>query len=130
MANSLDIKINLGKLRHTVITTQKNTKCIVIPIVENDIYEGKDGNSFYFSMTGWEIDVEKQKVENNFKNTHLVKQKFRKDKLASMSDDEKKALPILGNVTCYVGGGQNETPVHTTSVSADDFSKNNDDLPF
>ena len=128
MANSLDIKINLGKLRHHVITTQKGTKCLVIPIVENDIYEGKDGTSFYFGMTAWELSSDKQKTENNFKNTHLVKQKFSKDKLADMSDEDKKASPILGNITEYVGGSNNE-PVAATSVDAGDFSTN-DDLPF
>ena len=42
------------------------------------------------------------------KDTHLIKQSFSKEKFAAMSEDEKKAIPIMGNAIAW--GGETVAP--------------------
>lgn len=66
-------------------------KCLVIPIEENHLYEGEKG--IYADFIAWEM---KEKKENGA--THLVKQSFPKEVREAMSEEEKRALPIFGDL--------------------------------
>lgn len=125
----LDLNLNLRKFKSEVITTKKGTRCIVIPLIENNLIEGKEGG-IHVNFKGWELDVAKQEVKNNFKNTHIVKQKLSKDTFDKLTDAQKKELPIFGNVTEYVGTVNNE-PVQSETVTPEDFpADDTDSLPF
>ena len=69
----------------------KQKKCLVIPIEENHLYEGEKG--IYADFIAWEM---KEKKENGA--THLVKQSFPKEVREAMSEEEKRALPIFGDL--------------------------------
>lgn len=69
----------------------KQKKCLVIPIEENHLYEGEKG--IYADFIAWKM---KEKKENGA--THLVKQSFPKEVWEAMSEEEKRALPIFGDL--------------------------------
>ena len=91
-----NIKINLSAFEGAGIITLasrdgKAKKCLVIPIEENHLYEGEKG--IYADFIAWEM---KEKKENGA--THLVKQSFPKEVREAMSEEEKRALPIFGDL--------------------------------
>ena len=129
MAN-ISIKLNLKQLKHkeTELTRKDGTivKCLIIPIVENMLYEGEKGT--YLNITAIEI---KNKVGDS-KDTHLLKQDILKEKYDLMTDEEKKSFPILGNAI-YWGGFKEKEPLVSQDLSDDDldnFKEEHDDLPF
>ena len=69
----------------------KVKKCLVIPIEENHLYEGEKG--IYADFIAWEM---REKKENGA--THLIKQSLPKEVRDGLTDLEKKALPIFGDL--------------------------------
>lgn len=66
-------------------------KCLVIPIDDNHLYEGEKG--IYADFIAWEM---KEKKENG--TTHLIKQSLPKEIRDNLTDLEKRALPIFGDL--------------------------------
>jgi|LSQX01.1.fsa_nt_gb hypothetical protein len=69
----------------------KVKKCLVIPIAENYLYEGEKG--IYADFIAWEM---RERKENGA--THLIKQSLPKDARDRMSEEEKRALPVFGDL--------------------------------
>ena len=69
----------------------KQKKCLVIPIEENHLYEGEKG--IYADFIAWEM---KERKENG--TTHLLKQSLSKEVRSAMTDEQKKSLPIFGDM--------------------------------
>ncbi len=69
----------------------KVKKCLVIPIEENHLYEGEKG--IYADFIAWEM---REKKENGA--THLIKQSLPKEIRDGLTDLEKRALPIFGDL--------------------------------
>ncbi len=125
--SNLNIKINLSKFKKfgiRMITGQSGipTKCLIIPIEENDLFHGKDDN-VYVDFIAFELKERKA----DSKDTHLVKQSFSKEKQESFTDEQKKDLPIFGNVIEW--GKQNRPPDPELSSDSGKI-ENPDDLPF
>lgn len=114
-------KINLRQLKHALMTTPKGNLCIMIPIKENELYEGEKG--IYLDIVGFEI---KNKKGDN-KDTHLVKQSFPKERLEKMTDTEKNEIPIIGNFRVMSGADAHSEP---EPKGSDKVAKGVDDLPF
>lgn len=118
---NITIKLNLAGLVHAV--QNKKTKsgeaieCLVIPIDKNKLYRGEKG--MYLDVTGFEI---KNPAEGQ-KDTHILKQSFSKEYYDSLTDEQKKALPILGNAIAWGTYKPKEAAVQPT-IDEDD------DLPF
>jgi hypothetical protein len=70
----------------------------------------------------FEIDPAKRNIESN--DSHLLKQSFSKEIRQLMSEEELKAMPILGNL--QVWGERAETK----AVSDMAVQSENDNLPF
>ena len=113
-------KLNLRQLSHAFMTTPKGTKVIVLPIAENNLFEGEKG--LYLDLVGFEI-----KNPKTGEDTHLLKQSFSKEKLAAMPDDVKKALPILGNARILSGQAQHG---EAEPKGSNDVAAGIGDLPF
>lgn len=117
---NISIKLNLAGLKHAVRKEKGKTgevECLIIPIEANNLYRGEKG--MYLDLQASEI---KNKREGS-KDTHLVKQSLPKEVYSAMSDEDKKAMPILGNAILWGGSSySNEAAV----VEVDDDS----DLPF
>jgi hypothetical protein len=69
----------------------KPKKCLVIPIEDNHLYEGEKG--IYADFIAWEM---RERKENGA--THLIKQSLPKEVRDGLTDLEKRALPIFGDL--------------------------------
>jgi len=88
----INLKIDLLKLKSVTQWSKGKTgpvECIVIPIDANNIYRGKSG--LYLDMTAFELREPKDN------QTHLIKQSLPKEVFDTLTEEEKKAIPILGN---------------------------------
>jgi hypothetical protein len=117
-------KINLGQLQHVVVKKKgkdkKEIECMVIPIESNHLFKGKDGN-IYLDIVAFELKDPKHN------DTHLVKQSLPKEIREKQTEEEKNAVPILGNLNVNVGGGGAAAPNNAApGVTLSD----DDDLPF
>jgi hypothetical protein len=91
-----NIKINLSAFAGAGVInlSGKNgqvKKCLVIPIAENHLFEGEKG--IYADFIAWEM---KERKENGA--THLIKQSLPKEAREGMSEEEKRALPVFGDL--------------------------------
>lgn len=94
-------------------------RCLCIPIEDAHLYEGEKG--VYLSMNMW---VSKN---SQYGDSHYLTQNLPKEVRDAMSDEEKKSLPILGNVKVMeLPPKQVQEAVEIPASSNDDL----DDLPF
>ena len=124
MANNLGIKIDALKLKGAFmknLTGKTATKrCLIIPVDDNpNIYLGEKGCYLNF------VAVE---VKNpQYGDTHLLKADLPKEVYEQMTDQERQAEPIYGNVRPIK---PREMEVSgTVSVDAPE-GEQQDDLPF
>ena len=120
--SNISIKLNLAGLKHVVRKEKRKdgteVECLIIPIQQNNLYRGEKG--MYIDLTAIEI----KNPKSGSKDTHLVKQNLPKDIYNAMSEDERKAMPILGNAIYWgqASSGGNESAVVEQAEE--------DDLPF
>jgi len=102
----ISCKINLAALKNAAIITSgknKDVDCILIPIEQNHLFRSEKG-AVYLDVIGFETAPEKRKG----KDTHMAKQSLDKKVLDAMSEDEKKAMPILGNFIDWDQSGESQ----------------------
>ena len=115
--SNYSIKIDCSKLKGAFIR-QFNGKtgekrCVCIPIEEvNGMYEGEKG--VYLNITATAMK------EPRFADTHYIKPNIDKDVYQSLSEDERKSIPIIG--------GMHEMMQKNKSAIRE--ANNDDDLPF
>lgn len=120
--------INLLKLKNACIVTVKGKsatkKGVFIPIEENDLYISLDESlkpkGVYLGISSWQL---KEKGQHG--DTHLLKQSFSKDFRETMTEEELRNTPILGNMK-PIEKTNNVSNVSSTEVQVAE----NDDLPF
>jgi hypothetical protein len=110
---------NAGKAR---LTNQRGeaVDCLIIPIKDNHLYESERGDIF-LTVTAWEND----KLKDG--KTHLIKQSFNKEVREKMTEEERKTIPILGDMK-PVGQEKRELPSYSAGQSV--VPQNDGDLPF
>lgn len=124
MAN-YGIRIDLLKLQGAFMRNLKGTtatkKCIIIPVDDSDaIFLGEKG--CYLNMTAVELK------EPQYNDTHCIKGDIPKEKREAMSEEERRAQPIIGGMR-PIEVKQQQMPVNGT-LGQDNFADNDDDLPF
>lgn len=120
---NISTKINLAAFAGASIIKSgrnKDVDCIIIPIEMNHFFKSEKG-AVYLDLQGFEIAADKRKADS--KDTHLVKQSLSKDVFSKMTDEEKRAMPILGNHIVWDESGS-RTEIATTVAASED------DLPF
>ena len=110
--------LNLIAAKKMIKGAAGEIECLVIPIEKNKLFVGEKG--IYLDLVAFDI---KKQVES--KDTHIVKQSFSKEEREKMTEDELKALPILGNLCVLTGERGEAAPVSDTKTIGPD-----DDLPF
>lgn len=123
----LSFSINLFKLKNCAVTnlassrTGESKKCLIIPIEDNSLTVTEKG--VYLPMVAFESD----KLE---KQSHLIKQSFKKEILDKMTEEEKNELPILGGISKPTA----HTPKSDVNYIPEGSTKSEpapvDDLPF
>ena len=125
--SNYQISVKLNKLKGACVkelqgkTAKK--KCIIIPIEDNDMFIS-DSNDVILNLAGWESN------KLNHGNTHLIKWSPSKKTSEKMTDEQKRAIPILGNLKPF---GTQTTAKPVSEKPKDEFSdilNNDDDLPF
>lgn len=91
--NNISIKLNLKSIPGALVDKygKKDTECIIIPIEYANLFKGEKG--VYLDATA----IELSKPKEGSKDTHLIKQALPKEVYNALSEDEKKAQPIIGN---------------------------------
>lgn len=116
------------KLKNACIISVKGKnatkKGIFIPIEENDLYVSMDESlkpkGVHLGLSSWEL-----KEKGQYGDTHLLKQSFSKDFRETMSEEELKNSPIIGNMKPI------EKTNDVSNVSATEVQvSGDDDLPF
>lgn len=120
--SNYSIKLDLLKLKGAGVTNIKGRtatkKCLVIPIEDARLFLG--GKGVYLDLSAWE-----SREPGKYGDTHGVKQSFPKETLDAMSEEERKALPYLGNMKPIVQQAAQQMPVNGYVAMDDD-----PDLPF
>jgi hypothetical protein len=116
--SNLNIKLNLQNLV-CACRFEKGAagpvECLIIPLEKNYLFKGEKG--VYLDLTAFEL---KERKENK---THLIKQTLPKEIFKAMTDEQKRATPILGDVSVWE---------HTESEPVSDLKilDEGSDLPF
>lgn len=122
-------KLNLLKLKRAgIMQIQGRTgvlRCLVIPVEDNNIFVTTDENNHpkaaYIDLTAWELKNPK------YDETHMIKQSLPKEVREKMTDEEKKAIPILGGLKPVIFESQNAASSCAAHIAQ---TQNSDDLPF
>lgn len=92
--SNFQVKINLQKLNGSFITDLKGRtatkRCLVLPIEDSDLFMGQKG--VYLDLTAYQL-----KDSNNGK-THILKQSFSKERYNSLTEEQRRELPIIGDM--------------------------------
>lgn len=90
-------KIDLMKFKNAFAANIKGKtaikKCVCIPIDDNYLYVGEKG--VYVDLICREISEDKRKETT----THIIAPSIPKEVYDAMTDEQKKSLPILGNLS-------------------------------
>lgn len=90
--SSYAIKVDLKKLQHTGLVNVKGRKCVLISVDDNaEIFVGEKG--IYLNITAIEM-----KQASQFGDTHFLKGNRDKEAFEKLTEEERKALPIIGNM--------------------------------
>ena len=124
MAN-YGIKIDLLKLKGAFMRNLQGKaatkRCLIIPVDDCDgVYLGEKG--CYLNMTAIEMR------EPRYNDTHCIKPDIPKEQREAMSEEEQKAIPILGGLHAIEAQVQQMAVSGTIGQSA--FAPDDDDLPF
>ena len=122
-------KLNLLKLKRAgIMQIQGRTgvlRCLVIPVEDNNIFVTTDENNHpkaaLIDLTAWELKNPK------YDETHMIKQSLPKEVREKMTDEEKKAIPILGGLKPVIFESQNAASSCAAPIAQ---TQNSDDLPF
>ena len=130
--SNISIKLNVSQLSHVRRKIKGKDgnliDCLIIPIQENKLYVGEKG--VYLDMTAIEIK-DRSKFSADQKDTHLLKQDVPKEVYEAMSDEQKKAMPILGKAIQW--GAREANPNTSTAFEpSSNYTQetDEDDLPF
>lgn len=94
--SNYNAKINLAKLegfgKVTLIgQSGKPTRCVVLPIAENHLFEGKDGTYLDLSII--------ESANSQYGDTHFITRgKSQEEREQEKATGERLRLPILGNL--------------------------------
>lgn len=127
--DNYDIKLNALKFRNAGVMSIKGKtqtkRCLVIPIEDNNLFVSANDNgtakAVYMDLNAYALR------EPKYDQTHLVKQALPKEVREHMTNEQLKALPILGGLKPF-----NNAPVNAVNTCDAPFAQPvaNEDLPF
>lgn len=119
------IKVNLAALSGAFVKdftssrTGVTKKCVVIPVDDNpSMFAGEKG--IYLNIAAFANE------NPRFDDTHMLKPNVPKEVREQMSDEERRAMPILGNMRPM----HQEMPSQGAPISDENIDQPQDDLPF
>ena len=124
--SNFGIKVDLLKLNgafmKNLVGKTATKRCIIIPVDDNpSMYLGDKG--CYLNMTAIELE------NPQYKDTHMLKGDLPKETRETMTEEQQRTLPILGNLRPITPKPKPQMEV-TGTLGQDAFAPNDDDLPF
>lgn len=126
-----NVKIDLKKLNKVAVMDiqGKNglTKCVVIPVKENNIYVSDKANGgIYLDLKGIEAR------EMKFGQSHFLKRTVGKEAYNQMTEDERRNMPIVGSLSPYDNQGMasNSQPMEQPKENTSNGDYDGTELPF
>lgn len=120
---SIDVKKINGAFIKEIQGKTASKECICIPT--DNFFKGKDGQLYL------NIDLKDKATQYS---THYAKQQLLKDKYAELSEEQKKQIPIIGNMQVSkfqdVQTVQAEEVQTTTAPPQNTYGNKGDDTPF
>lgn len=125
MATNYGIRIDLLKLKGAFMRNLQGRsatkKCIIIPVDECDgMFLGEKG--CYLNMTAIEMQ------NPQYSDTHCIKPDIPKEQREAMTEEQRNAIPILGGL--HAIERQPQQMAVSTTIGADSFAPDDEDLPF
>lgn len=125
MATNYGIRIDLLKLKGAFMRNLQGRnatkKCIIIPVDECDgMFLGEKG--CYLNMTAIEMQ------NPQYSDTHCIKPDIPKEQREAMTEGQRNAIPILGGL--HAIERQPQQMAVSTTIGADAFAPDDEDLPF
>lgn len=135
--SNFGIKIDLAKLNGAAVTELQGqnglVRCVVIPVDANLIFVGQKG--VYLDLCAFEME------NPQYESTHIIKQSLPKAVRESMTEEQRKALPIVGDLKPLRGnagsqgaynGGYAPAPAYAPSApyGGDNPAGGGDNDPF
>ena len=123
------LKINIKALNrafvHNIQGKTEKVECLCIPVSE--FYKGKNGELYCtFGIT-------EKKTVGTYGDTHFCKQQLKKESYAKLTDEQKKNIPIIGNMQPSKFGNAPKTEQVQDAVvlpPTESLNSSNNDLPF
>lgn len=108
------IRINLTKLKGAALFALKGKRYVAIPVDDNkEISVGS--KNIYLNLVALPL-----KEEGKYGDTHLVKGSFDRETSEAMTQEERYAQPILGNLAPLKPKEMGATAISESDVSAID----------
>lgn len=126
--SNYQISIDLQKLQGAFIAPLKGkttTKvCICIPLQDAQLHKGEKG--CYLSLNAWET-----REPSPYGDTHYLKPRLAKEQIQAMTDEQRRAVPIVGNMRPRPEFGENGQPVQIVTAPIQPREvESEDQLPF
>lgn len=122
------LKIDIKKLNRAFVyqiqgRTEK-VECLCIPVSE--FYHGKNGELYCT------IGITEKQTVGTYGDTHFAKQQLEKEAYNRLSDEQKRAIPIIGNMqpSKFANQSKIETVQDEVVLLPYETSQQTDDLPF
>ena len=124
MAN-YGIKIDLLKLKGAFMRNLQGKvetkRCLIIPVDDCEgVFLGEKG--CYLNMTAIAMQ------EPKYKDTHCIKVNMPQEQREAMTEEERKAIPIIGEL--HAIEAQQATMQVNGTLGKEAFAPSDDDLPF
>lgn len=109
--------IEITKMKAAIFTTQRGTRCILLPIKENHLHEFAEGR---FEMP---VNILIHEEKDKYGNSGFIGQRLPSEEYKALTDEQRKEikLPILGNFKDF-SQDSNSKPAQEAITE--------DDLPF
>lgn len=116
--SNFSLKLNLLRYKVATVANIGGKTCVVLPIEDNDLYASTDSEG---KVKGVFLDIDLWESRNvgKFGDTHLAKQHHSKEYREAMSEDDKRAESILGNMQPITPRGIVEAKVETLPETID-----------
>lgn len=122
-------KLDFLKLKNACVISVNGKsgakKGVFVPIEDNNLFVSTDENNkakgAYFNFAVFE-----NKQVGKYGDTHMIKQSIDKDTRSKMSDEEKRAIPILGNMKPM----ELQKASQAVEATVAPLVQEEDDLPF
>lgn len=99
--SQITLSINLRQLKHSIVKGRSGQNVICIPVDDNNLYHSERGE--YLNLVAFEVKNQNPAYKND---THILRQSLPKSKYETMTEEERRAMPIVGNMS--IGRGQTE----------------------